>query len=148
MLKSAKQKNPQSYLPQPIFCATSPKWSPLVPSSFAGRSSVVINAGQSRIFWNFGMNISQNLPQFCAQTASMLCRCNLDELLPCNSYYIPNPNILRPFLLYGSKIGLQMRAGASPDFCESFTEEQKLSRARHYSENDKNNQKKLIKRFK
>ena len=51
-------------------------------------------------------------------------------------------------MLYCSKLGLQMRAGASPDFCESFTEEQKLSRARHYSENDKNNQKKLIKRFK
>ena len=148
MLKSVEQNHSSINCRKLFFGATSPKWSPLVPSSFAGRSSVVINAGQSRIFWNFGMHISQNLPQFCAQTASMLCRCNLDELLPCNSYYIPNPNILRPFLLYGSKIGLQMRAGASPDFCESFTEEQKLSRARHYSENDNNNQKNLIKRFK
>ena len=94
------------------------------------------------------MNISQNLPQFCTQTASMLCRCNLDELCLV-ILIIPLIQISSNlFLLYGSKIGLQMRAGASPDFCESFTEEQKLSRARHYSENDKNNQKKLIKRFK
>ena len=80
MLKSVKQNHSSINCRKLFFGATSPKWSPLVPSSFAGRSSVVINAGQSRIFWNFGMNISQNLPQFCTQTASMLCRCNLDEL--------------------------------------------------------------------
>ena len=147
MLKSAKQKNPQSYLPQPIFCATSPKWSPLVPSSFAGRSSVVINAGQSRIFWNFGMNISQIFPQFCNQTVSILCRCNLAEhcLVILIIFLI---QITLDLFCYMAQ-NLACKCDLAPrQILWVFYWGTKLSRARHYSKNDKNNQKKLIERSK
>ena len=134
-------KNPSSInCRKPFFGATSPKWSPLVPSSFAGRSSVVINAGQSRIFWNFGMNISQNLPQFCTQTASMLCRCNLDEL--CLVILIISL-IQIPFDLFCYMAqNLACKCELAPrQILWVFYWGTKLSRARHYSKNDKNNQK-------